>query len=742
MKQKTRILIYILIAAAVVVLGVLGVLSMRGGGSGDISEHIDLGRKYLIELSYDKAVIEFTEAINIDPNNVDAYLGLAEAYEKIGDIPKAIEWLENGFSITGDPQIKEMLDRLRTLVDSDSSAVTEGTAVSERETAAQTESETKSKAKAPDLSGMTAENAAKCCEEANIKYKFVHEDNSKAEKDTVIGQSIDANEEIPEGETLVITLSSGIEKTDVPDLSGMTEEEVITACEAVGLTCSISYTESDTVEKGFVVSQSIPAGASVAKGISIPVTVSKGAGEKYTVELVEAFSLTYDENGERKLNYDLKSNYDFSKANAMAEHGVDYPYICKHGNNNGAAASAVWSYYDDPTYDSKYEGEMYYSIETGAGSVNLSPRYYYVSQFSEGLAFFMRDSKKEGKTTTHVRGYINTKGEEVFSYLYTDSSWGGSNGGGSAIGFSDSTSSPDRDMYDMCYGYAAYENNSEDGVGVVDSKGNVIIKPSYYSVDVAGNGIFRVTNKVDWKNKYGYITAQGKEIAKCEFDCAGEFINGLAAVGYYNDGKYTKGVIDQNGEWVVPCKYEYCLVEDNGLIVAFNDDYDYETYETNVEFYCYDKNGNQIFNSSYFSILTGNKTGCGYTLGEANDRILAQDYDGTVYLYDLSGKLIAKTKGELQYERMLHGGGGSGPWSFLFDITGIVWLGGNTYMDKDGNLYSEHPYGLPVGKEYDEDTLASYYTTCEPVSGYENIYRILSEYENIYYYFYKITPNK
>lgn len=136
-----------------VVSGVLGVLSMRGGGSGDISEHIDLGRKYLIELSYDKAVIEFTEAINIDPNNVDAYLGLAEAYEKIGDIPKAIEWLEKGFSITGDPQIKEMLDRLRTLVDSDSSAVTEGTAVSESETAAQTESETKSKAKAPELFG-------------------------------------------------------------------------------------------------------------------------------------------------------------------------------------------------------------------------------------------------------------------------------------------------------------------------------------------------------------------------------------------------------------------------------------------------------------------------------------------------------------------------------------------------------------------------------------------------------------
>ncbi len=719
MKQKTRILIYILIAAAAVVLGVLGVLSMRGGSSGDISEHIDLGRKYLIELSYDKAVIEFTEAINIDPNNVEAYLGLAEAYEKIGDIPKAIEWLEKGFAVTGDPQIKEMLDRLRVLVDTASETEPP------EETSPQTEPETKSKAKAPNLSGMTAENAAKCCEDANIKYKFVREDNSKAEKDTVIGQSIDANEEIPEGETLVITLSSGIEKADVPDLSGMTEEEAVSACEAVGLTCSVSYTESDTVEKGYVVSQSIPAGASVAKGISIPVTVSEGAGQKYTVELVEAYSLVYDGNGERKLNYDLKSNYDFSKAIARAEHGVEYPYICQHGNNYGVELTVEFGYEDDPTYDSDYEGEMYFSIETEAGSINLSTRYYYVSQFSEGLAFFMRDSKKDGKATTHVRGYINTKGEEVFSYLYTDTSWVHGNGSGSGfMEIKDSTSFPDRGMFDMCYGYAAYANNSKDGVGVVDSKGNVIINPSYYSVYVAGNGIFRVEDKDNWR-KYGYITAQGKEIAKCEFDFAGEFINGLAAVGYNNDGKYTKGVINQNGEWVVPCKYEYCLIEENGLVIALNANYEKQ------EFYCFDRNGKLIFDNSCSAIFTGNQTGVN-TYGDANDRILIQGNDETVYLYDLNGKLIAKNEGRIQYSLFGYDGG----YVKLFDALGIISLENDIYMDKDGNVYSEYPYGLPSG-------------IYEPVKGYDDIYlnQSYSYDENTdegcyYYYYYKITPNK
>lgn len=111
MKQKTRILIYILIAAAAVMIGVIAVFSKAGGGESALG-HIDLGRTYLIELSYDKAVIEFTEAIRIDPMNVDAYLGLAEAYEKMGDMDKAIEWLEKGFEMTGDERVGEMLDRM------------------------------------------------------------------------------------------------------------------------------------------------------------------------------------------------------------------------------------------------------------------------------------------------------------------------------------------------------------------------------------------------------------------------------------------------------------------------------------------------------------------------------------------------------------------------------------------------------------------------------------------------------
>ena len=43
-------------------------------------EKIDLGQKYLTELNYTEAVASFTEAIELNPDDIEAYLGRAEAY--------------------------------------------------------------------------------------------------------------------------------------------------------------------------------------------------------------------------------------------------------------------------------------------------------------------------------------------------------------------------------------------------------------------------------------------------------------------------------------------------------------------------------------------------------------------------------------------------------------------------------------------------------------------------------------
>lgn len=209
MRQKTRIFIYILIAIAVVIMGTLAIMeNHKTSGEGYAQEHIDLGRIYLTELSYEKAVLEFTEAIEIEPLNPDAYLGLAEAYVGMGDTEKAVEILEEGYDKTGDERLRDMLEELVSREAEVSTSVT------------------------------TVETAITTTEE--------------------------------------ITTVSTVEIVIVPDLSGLTEEEAISACETAGLQYSVSYEYSNEVENGYVLSQVIPVNASVAEGTSIPFIISKG----------------------------------------------------------------------------------------------------------------------------------------------------------------------------------------------------------------------------------------------------------------------------------------------------------------------------------------------------------------------------------------------------------------------------------------------------------------------------------
>ena len=65
--------------AAMVVLAVL----LLAGCAGELmtwQEQYDLGMRYLNESNYEEAILAFTQAIEIDPKNVEGYLGRAEAY--------------------------------------------------------------------------------------------------------------------------------------------------------------------------------------------------------------------------------------------------------------------------------------------------------------------------------------------------------------------------------------------------------------------------------------------------------------------------------------------------------------------------------------------------------------------------------------------------------------------------------------------------------------------------------------
>ncbi len=93
-------------------------------------ELLDLGEKYLLELNYEEAVMQFTKLIEIEPKNPRGYLGLAEAYAGLDDTDKAVTALENGLKqLPENQEIKAMLERLTksdiTEVESDQETATE-----------------------------------------------------------------------------------------------------------------------------------------------------------------------------------------------------------------------------------------------------------------------------------------------------------------------------------------------------------------------------------------------------------------------------------------------------------------------------------------------------------------------------------------------------------------------------------------------------------------------------------------
>jgi tetratricopeptide (TPR) repeat protein len=73
------------------------------------TELLDLGEKYLLEMNYEQAIIQFTKLIEIEPKNVRAYLGGADAALHLDKQQDAIELLESGFAVTDNKNLAHAL---------------------------------------------------------------------------------------------------------------------------------------------------------------------------------------------------------------------------------------------------------------------------------------------------------------------------------------------------------------------------------------------------------------------------------------------------------------------------------------------------------------------------------------------------------------------------------------------------------------------------------------------------------
>lgn len=136
----------------------------------------------------------------------------------------------------------------------------------------------------PNVVGLTQEEAKKTVEAQKLKFEVSSEEyNTEVEEGHVISQDptyMEKYNNVKEGSTVKVVISKGTEKTKVPKVAGMKEDEAIQALEDAKLKAEVVEETSKKVEEGYVISQETEANSEANAGDTVKIHVSTGTGIK------------------------------------------------------------------------------------------------------------------------------------------------------------------------------------------------------------------------------------------------------------------------------------------------------------------------------------------------------------------------------------------------------------------------------------------------------------------------------
>lgn len=114
-KSKGTALLLLIMGIELALFAVLaaGIIA-AGGSAGKLQEQLDLGAKYLDDMDYDRALVAFNAALSIEPQSVDAYLGIVEVYIRTNEFEDALAYAKEGYDVTGDERLKEKIDMIES----------------------------------------------------------------------------------------------------------------------------------------------------------------------------------------------------------------------------------------------------------------------------------------------------------------------------------------------------------------------------------------------------------------------------------------------------------------------------------------------------------------------------------------------------------------------------------------------------------------------------------------------------
>ena len=131
----------------------------------------------------------------------------------------------------------------------------------------------------PSVIGKTMEDARNALAAVGLKSEPRYEESDDTEVGIVMRADYETGEDVEVGTTVVLVASAGAHGVEVPQVTDRTYEEAERILKDLGFAVTKMEGYSDTVEAGYVVSQTPAASSKVPSGTNITLTVSLGKQE-------------------------------------------------------------------------------------------------------------------------------------------------------------------------------------------------------------------------------------------------------------------------------------------------------------------------------------------------------------------------------------------------------------------------------------------------------------------------------
>lgn len=239
-----------------------------------------------------------------------------------------------------------------------------------------------------------------------------------------------------------------------------------------------------------------------------------------------------------------------------------------------------------------------YGLVNYSGKEIVTPKYLYMHKYSNGVALVMGENNKIG--------FVDENGKEIVSpkYDYIDDFKGKTSllVNNKKFGIIDRRGElllPLQDEVIISLGNDLYGIKKSGKYYIENINNGIVLGGSFDSIGEERDGLIPVGNE----GKYGYIDSSGNEIIPLKYTELGVEENGLIVVKDEKSGKF--GIMDLDGEFVVSPRFTYVVKRLDGYFIVGNDEFKEGVIDYNGEMVVPLEYENLEFKSKH--LLTGEK---------------------------------------------------------------------------------------------------------------------------------------